>query len=168
MGSAEEVLTEFREKGFTLLSIGQNPDIFINALQKTLDFTWHACASGVGIQRLLPEKPQHPLPTETQNALPAETQNILLTLIPASMKPKDFFGLPPTLIQELAELGAKHRILLYLFGNPYLLTRLPNHNFSGIICAFQPQPVFQEVAASHFLGELKAPGELPIVLNYDE
>jgi hypothetical protein len=55
-------------------------------------------------------------------------------------------------------------VVLYLFGNPYLINKLPLQALRGIICAFQPLEAFQEVAADHFLGRWSAEGILPIEL----
>ncbi|MGB5316309.1 MAG: glycoside hydrolase family 3 N-terminal domain-containing protein [Robiginitalea sp.] len=147
----EEVLAEFRKDGFTQVSVGQTPHEFIKKLQEAYDFETHTCPSGVGLQK----------------GLGTRAQNILITLWPPYMKPKDFFGLPSTLIAELRALGAQKNLVLYLFGNPYILKKLPLNSFGGIVCASQPQSVFQEVAGQHFSGYFKATGELPIDLDYD-
>lgn len=149
IGMTKGILPQFREEGFTLLSVGTTPQGFIDSVHKTLDFEHYECPSGVGFRHLIP----------------TQARNILVALQPPNMKPKDFFGLPATLIEELASLNSDFRVVLYLFGNPYLLAKLPVDHFSGILCAFQPLPVFQEMAGAHFMGLLKASGELPIILN---
>ncbi len=150
LGDAPGAGAAFRKEGFDLVTIGQTPDVFIKKLQEAHDFKTHACPSGVG----LPKAPG------------VRSQNILLTLWPPHMKPKDFFGLPSTLIAELETLSAEKKLFLYLFGNPYVLTKLPLNLLNGVVCASQSQPVFQETAGQHFSGQLKAPGEIPIDLDY--
>jgi hypothetical protein len=149
---ARECLTEledaqganaaFRKEGFELIAVGQTPEIFVKTL---------TCSSGVGV----------PIGPEVQS------QNIVLTLWPPQLKPKGLFGLPSTLLGELEAISAEKNVVLYLFGNPYVLTKLPLSRFRGVVCAFQSQAVFQETAGQHFLGRIKAKGEIPIDLVYD-
>lgn len=146
IGMTEELLPEFRVEGFSLLSVGAIPKAFIHSLNNELNFEHFPAPTGEGLRELLPSK----------------GQNILLTLFPPDMKPKDFFGLKDSLIDELLSLAADHRIVLYLFGNPYLLSKLRVDHFDGVLCAFQSLPIFQEMAGAHFLGRLKATGQLPI------
>jgi beta-glucosidase-like glycosyl hydrolase len=158
---ARECLTEledaqganaaFRKEGFELIAVGQTPEIFVKTLGETLDFKTHTCSSGVGV----------PIGPEVQS------QNIVLTLWPPQLKPKGLFGLPSTLLGELEAISAEKNVVLYLFGNPYVLTKLPLSRFRGVVCAFQSQAVFQETAGQHFLGRIKAKGEIPIDLVYD-
>jgi hypothetical protein len=151
LGDASGANTAFREEGFELIAIGQAPGAFVRTLRATHDFKIHARSSGVGV----PTGPE------------VRSQNVLISLLPPQMKPEGFFWLPPTLPGELEALSAEKKIVLYLFGNPYVLTKLPLHLFSGEVCAFQSQAVFQETAAQHFFGRLKAKGEIPIDLVYD-
>lgn len=151
LGDAQAADAAFRKEGFELIAIGQTPEVFVKTLREVHDFKTYTCSSGVGFSK------------DTG----VQSQNILLTLQPPHMKPKDFFGLPSTLLNELAVLSDEKNIVLYLFGNPYVLAKLPLNLFSGVVCAFQSQPVFQETAAEHFLGRIQAKGEIPIELDYD-
>ncbi len=151
VGLSEMGLAQFREGGFTLLSIGQPLSLFIDSLKETMEFEHYECPSGVGIQDLIP----------------GTGRNLLLALCPPSMKPQDLFGLPGSLPGELAALAARHRILLYLFGNPYLLQKLPVAGFGGILCAYQPLPAFQQMAGQHFAGRCALAGSLPVTLEYE-
>ncbi len=147
---AKGLLSQFRRDGFSILSVGTAPELFINSVRTTLDFDHYPCPSGLDIQ----------------NQIPAKTRNILLTLNPPSMKPKDLFGLPESLVAQLVALSSDRQVLLYLFGNPYLIPKLPLNHFKGIVCAFQDLPAFQEMAGAHFTGGLKATGILPVKLQY--
>ena len=151
LGDAPGANTTFRKEGFELITIGEAPGVFVKTLRETHDFKTHACSSGVG----LPTGPE------------VRSQNVLISLCPPQMKPKGFFGLPSTLPGELEAISAEKNIVLYLFGNPFVLTKLPLHLFSGVVCAFQPQAIFQETAGEHFSGRIKAKGEIPIDLVYD-
>ena len=95
-----------------------------------------------------------------------QTTDLLFVLNPPSMKPAENFGLPRSLLNGIQKLSEKRRVTLYLFGNPYLLRQLDLAPFMGVVCAFQPLPAFQEAAAAHFLGEIRAEGELSIDLGY--
>ena len=92
--------------------------------------------------------------------------NVLFALNPPSMKPAENFGLEPHFLAALRELALNRRVVLYLFGNPYLLRLLPLSLLHGVVCAFQPLPAFQEAAAAHFLGQIRAVGELSIDLEH--
>lgn len=151
LGDASGANTEFWKEGFEMISLGQTPEVFVRTLQEKLKFKTQTCSSGVGFSK--------------DPGL--QSQNVLLSLWPPHMKPKDFFGLPSTLLRELETLAAEKNIVLYLFGNPYMLTKLPLDLFSGVVCAFQSQPVFQKAAGQHFLGRIKAKGEIPIDLVYE-
>lgn len=151
LGDIQGSNAAFRKDGFELIAVGQTPAVFVRTLRETHDFKTHACSSGAGV----PKGPE------------VQSQNVLISLWPPQMKPKGFFGLPATLLPELVALSAEKNIVLYLFGNPYVLTKLPLHLFSGVVCAFQSQAVFQETAGQHFLGHIKAKGEIPIDLVYD-
>jgi beta-glucosidase-like glycosyl hydrolase len=150
IGLTERTLAQFRKGGVTCLSVGPVPGSFFESLKVTMDFELHQSTEGAGFQDLFP----------------GSGRNILLALSPPSMKPKNCFGLPETLPGELASLASRHRVLLYLFGNPYLLQHLPVDLLEGILCAFQPLPEFQVIAAEHFEGRCGVSGTLPITLKH--
>ena len=151
LGDVQGANAAFRKEGFELIAVGQAPGEFVKTLRETQNFKTHTSSSGVG----MPTGPD------------IQSQNVLISLRPPQMKPKGFFGLPSTLLSELEGIRAEKNIVLYLFGSPYVLTKLPLHLFSGVVCAFQSQAVFQETAGQHFLGHIKAKGETPIDLVYD-
>jgi beta-N-acetylhexosaminidase len=135
----------------SLLYYGERPDVFtdrVGEVMKTREVEW--------------EKDQ-PL---SKLELP-KNERIVLALRPPSMKPGDDFGLPRDFFDELKLLTSQKKVQLYLFGNPYILNKLPVRSFYGVVCAFEPLEALQEAAASHFLGRLQANGELPIDINYD-
>ena len=84
---------------------------------------------------------------------------VLVSLFVPSAKPVNDFGLDMAMIEKLSHLAAKKRCVLYLFGNPLALSRLPDYYFfQKIVCAFQHFPECQETAAQHFLGQIRAEG----------
>ena len=89
---------------------------------------------------------------------------ILLAIDPPSMKPKDNFSVPPDILEFIKEIIATKKVLIYLFGNPYVLRALPHNNTVGVVIAYQNFSIFQENAADHFLGKITAEGTLPVTL----
>lgn len=145
----ESGLADIHREGSALLYYGEHPSVFadrVRNVQAMQEVPW-TTGKPLGDIRI-PEVP-----------------HIVLVLTPPSMKPAGNFGLPPGFIDEVSELCRQKKVVLYLFGNPYLLHKLPLNAFHGIVCAFQPLEAFQEVAADHFLGRAEAKGTLPIELN---
>lgn len=151
IGPVGDALERFRSKGFSLLYAGERPGLFIDLVrvsQKVEEGRWEPGNTDA-------------LDTASRQA------NVLLALSPPAMKPAGNFGLPAAFFEGLSDLCRQAHVLLYLFGNPYLLTKLPPDAFRGILCAFQPLEAFQRAAADHFLGNLRAEGELPIDLSHE-
>ena len=96
--------------------------------------------------------------------LPAQ-QKVLLALAPPRLKPAGRFGLSEGVLQAIAKLAGGHQLWVCLFGNPYVLERLPVGHAVGILLAYQPLPAFLKQAAAYYRGEAKAPGEVPVTLK---
>ncbi len=144
IGQVSGSLPAFRQQGYALWYHGERPEAFIRQLGDA------PVAIGIG--------PEAPMPG-------CDSRNIVLALTPPGRKPAPDFGLPASFPDQLEALCRKHRVLLYLFGNPYLLRKLPVASLAGVVCAFQPLEGFQETAADHFLGKLPARGNLSIPLS---
>lgn len=56
-------------------------------------------------------------------------------------------------------------ILIYLFGNPYVLDILKLKPSTNVVLVYQDFLEFQEVAFEHFSGKIEAKGNLPIKLK---
>ena len=56
-------------------------------------------------------------------------------------------------------------VILYLFGNPYVLNLFKITKAKAVVVVYQNFEVFQQNAAQHFLGKEKAQGILPITLD---
>ena len=147
--TASRAIAEFRAEGFSLCFFRDRPDLFADRIRDRL--------------------PADEAFWGTDQAAPAEaaSPNVLLALVPPGVKPAGNFGFPKSFFKELDALCERKNVVLYLFGNPYLLPKLNRKAFKGIICAFQPLEAFQESAADHFMGLLQAQGTLPIQLNDD-
>ena len=89
----------------------------------------------------------------------------MLSIFPPAVKPKDFFGFDKKTLALIHRLIQEKNILIYLFGNPYVLDILQLAANSNVALIYQDFPEFQEVAVEHFLGKIEAKGSLPIQLK---
>jgi beta-glucosidase-like glycosyl hydrolase len=104
---------------------------------------------------------------KNEPALPKE-EFILLALFPPQVKPVNNFGFSNEVLPYVNRLIQTKKVVLYLFGNPYVLNHIHTEKAHAVVIAYQNFKVFQEVAADHFIGLFKAMGELPIKLAGDE
>lgn len=142
--SASTILPQKASGSFTVVTVG-NPkeNVFVNGLAKKLQFEQLNLAK-------LPQTVDKP---------------VLIALFPPKAKPADFFGLGETTWNHLRQLITTGKSILYLFGNPYLLEKLPHKQLAGLTVVYQDFPEFQELAANHFLGKHKAVGQFPLTLS---
>lgn len=92
----------------------------------------------------------------------ATEKDILILLTPPQVKPLNSFGLLKEETDFINELVRTKNVVLYLFGNPYVLNHLKIENATAVVLVYQNFTVFQDVATEHFLGKLKAPGKPPV------
>lgn len=98
--------------------------------------------------------------TETE-----QEKDILILLTPPQVKPANNFGLLKEEIDFINELIQTKNVVLYLFGNPYVLNHLSIEKTTAVIVAYQTFIEFQDVATAHFLGKITAKGKLPVTIN---
>jgi len=91
-------------------------------------------------------------------------ENMLLAIYPPQIKPTNTFGFSKEVFIFINQLVQTKNVVLYLFGNPYVLNHIDFENAKAVVVAYQNFEVFQEVAAEHFLGNLLAKGRLPVRL----
>ncbi|MUH37623.1 glycoside hydrolase family 3 protein [Zobellia amurskyensis] len=91
-------------------------------------------------------------------------EDILFALFPPQIKPTNNFGFTTEELAFINQLIKTKNVILYVFGNPYVLNHINIENAKAVIIAYQNQKSFQEVAANHFLGNLEARGKLPITI----
>ena len=94
-----------------------------------------------------------------------EAGNILLALFPPQVKPTNRFGFSKEELLFINELIHTKNVVLYLFGNPYVLNLIDFEKTKAVVIAYQDFEVFQETAAEHFLGNLEAKGNLPVEIR---
>ena len=140
--------SEFREKGFACLAIrhGQ-PSEFLSMIQENSN----------RITQLIDANDL----TQSDSQFP-DQEHILVALYPPSIKPIADFGIEKNTLEFLHTLAESKKLVLYIFGNPYVLNILNTEDFEGIWIAYQDFPEFELNAARHFLGEVKAQGKLPV------
>ncbi|PCJ98252.1 MAG: glycoside hydrolase [Flavobacteriaceae bacterium] len=98
---------------------------------------------------------------ETENK-----DNVLVALFPPKIKPKDNFEIPDADLENLKRLLDTKNVVLYLFGNPYVLNILNFEKAIAVVIAYQDFEGFQENAGNHFLGKTKAKGKLPVAIAF--
>lgn len=90
---------------------------------------------------------------------------VVLALFPPAVKPKANFGFEKDVLEFAQRLIKKANVVVYLFGNPYVLNLLGCSNLSNVVVVYQDFPEFQEVALQHFHGQMEAKGKLPVQLK---
>ncbi|MGI9552349.1 MAG: glycoside hydrolase family 3 protein [Aurantibacter sp.] len=92
-------------------------------------------------------------------------RNVLLALFPSQVKPINNFGFSAAELLAINTLIETKNVVLYLFGNPYVLNHIDTQNAEAVVIAYQNFEVFQEVAAGHFLGNFEAKGKLSVTIQ---
>lgn len=100
------------------------------------------------------------IPEETKS-----TENVLVALFPPKIKPKDNFEILDADLETLKKILDTKNVVLYLFGNPYVLNIINFEKAKAVVIAYQDFEVFQENAANHFMGKIKAKGKLPVTIH---
>ncbi|MEM7380671.1 MAG: glycoside hydrolase family 3 N-terminal domain-containing protein [Bacteroidota bacterium] len=96
-----------------------------------------------------------------------DSDQVLIALVPPKVKPQNNFDIPMEQLEFVRKMSQIKKVVLYLFGNPYVLNLLDLQSLEAVIVVYQDFPEFQKNAGLHFLGETKAIGALPVtVKNY--
>ena len=103
----------------------------------------------------------------SQKVRPSKTndENVLLAIFPPQMKPKGQFGLSEDDLSRINKQLANKQVIIYLFGNPFVLNLFDFNKTKAVVLAYQNFEVFQANAVKHFLGGEKTNGSLPVRLN---
>ena len=89
---------------------------------------------------------------------------VLLILRPPQVKPQYSFGLNQDELKLIRDLYANKKLVIYHFGNPYMIRALGLFDTLATVMLYQDFPEFHEVAWQHFMGEVEAKGRLPVSL----
>lgn len=92
-------------------------------------------------------------------------KDILILLTPPKVKPANNFGLLQEEIDLINKLMAAKDVVLYLFGNPFVLNHLNYKNSVATVVVYQNFKEFQDVATEHFLGTIEACGKLSVTIK---
>ena len=95
----------------------------------------------------------------------ASVSHVLIALYPPSVKPISNFGIQEGEIEMIEEISKNKAVILYLFGNPYVLKLFTINHFMGVFAVFQDFEAFQMNAFQNFLGKSTAVGKLPVAIN---
>jgi beta-glucosidase-like glycosyl hydrolase len=95
----------------------------------------------------------------------ARENEVLLLLTPPNVKPVDNFGFLKEEIDFINTLLEEKQVVLYHYGNPYALKYFKFEKTLATVVVYQDFIEFQEVAKDHFLGKIKALGQLPFELK---
>lgn len=91
--------------------------------------------------------------------------HLLLNIVPPQIKPTDNFGLSDREIKGIQTLINTKKVVLYLFGNPYVLNLLDVTAAEAVVLVYQKFKEFKENAQAHFMGEVTAMGKVPVSIN---
>jgi len=139
-----EKIKSFKEEGFSGATIGKNIDsLFFKSIHTEMPYK-----NIMILKKHLINK-----------------KNILISLYPSNVKPKNNFGFSEKEILIVNELLNTKNVILYVFGNPYVLNTFATENAKAIVLIYQDDKKFQEHASQHFLGYVYAKGKLPVTIK---
>ena len=144
-GNPDGVLVYKQEDALHITVKNAKPNLFAQQLENQLGL------SSVELELKKTELPQN--------------KKVVLSIFPPAVKPKDHFGFDPKLLEAIQQIIANNDVLLYLFGNPYVLDLLALKPSSNVVVVYQDFPEFQEAAFKHFDNQISAKGKLPIALK---
>ncbi|MBO0592446.1 glycoside hydrolase family 3 protein [Cellulophaga sp. E16_2] len=140
-------VADFKKQHFIGLTIGSTKNsAFFDAIGKELSF----------------EKVSD---LEQSEANLSKFDNVLIAIYPPKAKPANLFDIPQEQLDLINTLSATKNVVIYLFGNPYVLNHLKTESTKAVVIAYQNFEVFQENAALHFLGHNPAPGKTPVTIK---
>ena len=148
---SKEILDDFRKEDFDCVSfLPGKKSHFLSIINNSTTKSSQLLETG--------------LPGEIEAAI-SNQMNLLVAVYPPSVKPGQNFGIKDEELSWLHKMAADRRVILYLFGNPYVLNVLKTELFEAIWVVYQDFPEFEINAARHFLGEVSAPGRLPVSIK---
>ncbi len=147
----KEVINEFREQEPYILEVSNSPGrVFLRSLQMEMAGLKSGCAA--------------PSASTLPEGL-SRTNGVLVALYPPSVKPPNNFGFSKAVLDALNRLMGEEEVVVYNFGNPYVLNLLAYHKAKAVVQVYQDFESFQENAAHHFMGRTQAAGLLPVTLK---
>jgi len=150
----------------TLTELYGNPDgILVCKQEDALHITINNTKPNLFAQQLENQLGLSSVELELKKKELPKNKKVVLSIFPPAVKPKDHFGFDPKLLEAIQQIIANNDVLLYLFGNPYVLDLLALKPSSNVVVVYQDFPEFQEAAFKHFDNQISAKGKLPIALK---
>ena len=147
----EKIAEEFRTGEFKVLAIGQHEEsVFLKLIEEDLNAEIWSTSTHIVNQ--------------VQDVL-NQANNILIALFPPGIKPINNFGIKDEELKIIKALAENKNVILYLFGNPYVLNLLTLKNFRAVYAVFQNFEEFERNAYHNFKGESEAVGTLPVTIK---
>ncbi len=153
---AELTITELYGSPNTISAFKQNNVLYINVNHTKPNLFAQQLENQLGLSSVELELKKTELP---------QNKKVVLSIFPPAVKPKDHFGFDPKFLVAIQQIIANNEVLLYLFGNPYVLDLLALNPFSNVVVVYQDFTEFQEAAFKHFDNQFSAKGKLPIALK---
>lgn len=90
---------------------------------------------------------------------------VIVSIHNTSQIPQKSYGVSNESISFIDTLSKRTKVILSIFGNPYILERFPTlNNFSAIVEAYQPTIMAEESAAQAIMGSNNTNGRLPVYI----
>ncbi len=102
---------------------------------------------------------------DTMNHQNEFSDAVVLSIFPRQVKPKNSFGFADEELHQMRKLLRDKKVVLYLFGNPFVLNLIPWDTALAVVIVYQDTETFQKNALAHFKGEVRAEGQLPATLK---
>ncbi|GMT44484.1 MAG: beta-N-acetylglucosaminidase [bacterium] len=92
---------------------------------------------------------------------------VIVGLTNLSQYPGRNFGITPDMLTFLQKLIASHKTIVTVFGNPFLLNKMPGiEKATGLVLTYEDSPLFQNLAAQLIFGAFGSRGTLPVRLDH--
>ncbi len=93
-------------------------------------------------------------------------KTVVVSIHNTSQLPQRSYNVSNESIQFIDTLSKLTQVVLTIFGNPYILEKLPSTaNYKAIVEAYQPTQMAEESAAQIIMGAVKANGRLSVSIN---
>ncbi|APA00769.1 glycoside hydrolase family 3 protein [Flavobacterium commune] len=103
---------------------------------------------------------------EAFEKIAASFNYLIISLFVPKAKPLNQFEIDDAIFKLLEKLLTTKKCLIYVFGNPYVLSLIPNlSKASRLIQVYQDFEEFQINAAEQFLSDSKCTGKLPVFID---
>jgi beta-glucosidase-like glycosyl hydrolase len=116
-----------------------------------------------------PEYAFENIETSDISAIKNELENfetIIISLFVPKAKPLNNFEVNDEVFELLSDLIQTKKCIVYVFGNPYILSQIPNlKKASGLIQVYQDFEEFQKTAGNQFLEKNTFKGILPVNID---